>query len=484
MTTSPVSSSTSRASACARFRRPPLTTGQGPRAKRGCSTTADDKQPTVRVVGDGPTAATYLGMPHLTPEPAGENGLDAHRAVGVNVEHVKSGPTCPRCGTPLRAPGLMSSDWHATRTARSSPCNPFRRPRAKELPLSSAGLRSRSWRVWPLPLGWVVTGIAHVGTSAAGYAPSPSLVPARRRLVAAGPRPHRRGTGDRPGSTVRRAWPVRIPGSQSTFVHRHTPRSRPPGTPRRCGASARCPIARRTSGRPRARGSGRSSSLDSAGHLLQDDVVLADLRDVGPEIELAAIGLRPLTPCRDPSSPKAPLASPGADRPARAQQRVRWHGHSGGSGRRRVAAGLDVVALTDHDTFWGGTRRRPRPTEFRWCPAWRCPCALDGISLHVLGYLPDPTYEPLVDELARTKEDRVPALARSCDVWPPTGTRPWDDVLAQVGPEGTVGRPHVADALVAAGSPPRETRRSPACCTIAAATTCGTTPPTRCGRFA
>jgi 3',5'-nucleoside bisphosphate phosphatase len=116
--------------------------------------------------------------------------------------------------------------------------------------------------------------------------------------------------------------------------------------------------------------------------------------------------------------------------------------------------GLDVVALTDHDTFagWDDALSAAEGAGIRVLPGVEISCALDGISLHILGYLPDSTYRPLVEELARTRDDRIPrarAIVRrlAADGYPLT----WDDVLAQVGPEGTVGRPHVADALVATG---------------------------------
>lgn len=118
------------------------------------------------------------------------------------------------------------------------------------------------------------------------------------------------------------------------------------------------------------------------------------------------------------------------------------------------SAGLDVVALTDHDTFaaWDDALIAAATTGVRVVPGVEMSCALEGISLHVLGYLPDPTYEPLVRELARTRGDRVPRAREmvrrlAADGYPLS----WDDVLAQIGPEGTVGRPHIADALVAAG---------------------------------
>lgn len=119
-----------------------------------------------------------------------------------------------------------------------------------------------------------------------------------------------------------------------------------------------------------------------------------------------------------------------------------------------TSAGLDIVALTDHDTFsgWDDALSAAATAGVHVLPGVEMSCALDGISLHVLGYLPDPTYGPLVDELARTRGDRIPRAREmvrrlAADGYPLT----WEDVLAQVGPEGTVGRPHIADALVAAG---------------------------------
>jgi 3',5'-nucleoside bisphosphate phosphatase len=116
--------------------------------------------------------------------------------------------------------------------------------------------------------------------------------------------------------------------------------------------------------------------------------------------------------------------------------------------------GLDVVALTDHDTFagWDEALSAADGAGVRVLPGVEMSCALNGISLHVLGYLPDPENRPLVEELMRTRDDRIPrarAIVRklAADGYAVT----WDDVLAQVGADGTVGRPHIADALVAAG---------------------------------
>ena len=120
------------------------------------------------------------------------------------------------------------------------------------------------------------------------------------------------------------------------------------------------------------------------------------------------------------------------------------------------AAGLDVLALTDHDTTDGwaeaadaAARGRARP----WCaasrsaPGWRA-----GSGVHLLAYLPDPTYPPLVDELQRVldgRDERVPAILERLREHGVDMTE--EDVRRLAGGTAAIGRPHVADALVALG---------------------------------
>ena len=121
--------------------------------------------------------------------------------------------------------------------------------------------------------------------------------------------------------------------------------------------------------------------------------------------------------------------------------------------RQAHAHGVRTAALTDHDTTSGWAEAADAASrlgvtfipgiEFSTRHGWR--------SVHMLGYLFDPADAALLAECARIREDRVTRAERivaniSCDF-----DFDWDDVLAQTRGDATVGRPHIADALIARG---------------------------------
>src|SRR5215468_5327192 len=118
-------------------------------------------------------------------------------------------------------------------------------------------------------------------------------------------------------------------------------------------------------------------------------------------------------------------------------------------------ADLDVIALTDHDTAdgWAEGRIAAERLEIGFVPGIEISCKMSGISVHLLAYLPDPSYEPLAEELRIIREgrtERIPSIvARLNSVGVPLTV---DEVLAQATGTPSVGRPHVADALVANGT--------------------------------
>ncbi len=121
--------------------------------------------------------------------------------------------------------------------------------------------------------------------------------------------------------------------------------------------------------------------------------------------------------------------------------------------RNAKAAGLDVVALTDHDNTKGWEEaEQALPAGLRLVPGVEISCEADGVSMHLLGYLFDAAHPELVDELSKAYDDRVPRaqaiVAKLADAGHPVT---WQLVLDQMEPGATVGRPHIADALVAAG---------------------------------
>ena len=118
-----------------------------------------------------------------------------------------------------------------------------------------------------------------------------------------------------------------------------------------------------------------------------------------------------------------------------------------------AAAGLDVLGLTDHDTFagWDEAAAAVPETGVTLLRGVEISCAADGVTLHLLGYLFDPEDAGLQEAFARarnSRETRAQSMVeRLREDYPLT----WEDVLAQTADGATVGRPHIADALVAAG---------------------------------
>ena len=76
--------------------------------------------------------------------------------------------------------------------------------------------------------------------------------------------------------------------------------------------------------------------------------------------------------------------------------------------RRAQAAGLDVIALTDHDTVAGHEgARRALPQGLTLMPGMELSCRLKGHSVHMLGYLFDPAHQELAAECGKIRKSRV-----------------------------------------------------------------------------
>ncbi|MGH3978781.1 MAG: PHP domain-containing protein [Pseudonocardiaceae bacterium] len=123
-----------------------------------------------------------------------------------------------------------------------------------------------------------------------------------------------------------------------------------------------------------------------------------------------------------------------------------------------ATAGLDVVALTDHDTTAGWAEAvAALPAGLRLIRGAEFSCtAPDGrggsLSLHLLGYLFDPDSPAVAAEQARLRDERRRRL-RVMAEWMAADGFPVDpDTLLDELPTGApAGRPHLARSLVAAG---------------------------------
>lgn len=116
-------------------------------------------------------------------------------------------------------------------------------------------------------------------------------------------------------------------------------------------------------------------------------------------------------------------------------------------------AGLDVVALTDHDTTsgWQEAAAAARATGVALVRGTEISCRRDGVSVHLLSYLHDPAAPGLAAELALARDSRTRRAELMVERLAADHPLTWDDVLEQVGDGATIGRPHLADALVAKG---------------------------------
>ncbi|MGN6130691.1 MAG: PHP domain-containing protein [Nocardioidaceae bacterium] len=116
--------------------------------------------------------------------------------------------------------------------------------------------------------------------------------------------------------------------------------------------------------------------------------------------------------------------------------------------------GIDVLGLTDHDTTEGWAEAVAVAEELGvvLVRGIEASCKFAGYGVHLLAYLPDPSYPPLQEELRRVldgRNARLPGiLARLGDLGIDLTAQ---DVASVAGDAAALGRPHVADALVVAG---------------------------------
>lgn len=202
---------------------------------------------------------------------------------------MKAEPSCPRCGRPVRAPGLLSKSWTCDLHGAVHPLQPVLQPSVAELADAAARSQVPMWLPWPLPSGWAFTGVAHAGDPETG---------ARATAVAcSGPNPFG-GTGE----LLLVAEEMGV-GLGARFAGIEGP---DPGE-----------IFEATAAHAKLYAAGRSTSmwlvpqtgdhtvfLGEAGglwlwailwphdvaHMMYDDLVLTDMRDVGPEIDWLPVG--------------------------------------------------------------------------------------------------------------------------------------------------------------------------------------------------
>lgn len=124
--------------------------------------------------------------------------------------------------------------------------------------------------------------------------------------------------------------------------------------------------------------------------------------------------------------------------------------------RAAVAAGLGTIALTDHDSTagWQEAFAAATGTGLDVVPGMELSTNYGPASVHMLAYLFDPSDAEIVAETARIRDGRIHRAERIVERIAADYDLTWDDVLAQSTDGATIGRPHIADALVSRGHVP------------------------------
>jgi len=198
---------------------------------------------------------------------------------------------CPRCGGHVRAPGLFSDTWQCAVHGAVHPLQPVVPPSIEALTVVVKRSQVPVWMPWPLPVGWLYTGIAHAGddvsgaraTAVACSGPGPlggfgELVLVAEELGVGLGAGYAGITGPDPGDSIAMHKPA---DAKLLAAGRPTALWLVTGTPA-----------------DRAVFVGEAMGMwiwavawpEQAGMLLYDDVVLTDLRDAGAELELLPYG--------------------------------------------------------------------------------------------------------------------------------------------------------------------------------------------------
>lgn len=204
---------------------------------------------------------------------------------------MKREPCCPRCGSPVQAPGLWSSEWTCAAHGPVAPLQPVVQPSSELARNVAASATVPVWLPWPLPRGWLLTGIATAGDERTG---------ARGVAVAcSGPAPLG-GVGE---LVVVAEEPGVGLGSRYAGLTGPDPGAVPDGPASSKVTAAGHPTAVWELAAPSDRAVYVGEALgcwvylvlwpETAGFLLIDEFALTDLRDVGHELDLPCGALSP-----------------------------------------------------------------------------------------------------------------------------------------------------------------------------------------------
>ncbi len=119
---------------------------------------------------------------------------------------------------------------------------------------------------------------------------------------------------------------------------------------------------------------------------------------------------------------------------------------------KAIVQGLEVLGIADHDTTsgWKEAAQALRGSLKLALGAEISCLTTDGVSVHMLGMLFDPNHEEMQQVLEETRDGRLPRMRKMIEKMRAEGMDISIEDVEKAMPVGaTMGRPHLADALVA-----------------------------------
>jgi len=119
---------------------------------------------------------------------------------------------------------------------------------------------------------------------------------------------------------------------------------------------------------------------------------------------------------------------------------------------KAIVQGLEVLGISDHDTTsgWEEATQALRGTLKLALGAEISCLTTDGVSVHMLGMLFDPNHKEMQTVLEETRDGRLPRMRKMIEKMQAEGMDISIEDVEKAMPVGaTMGRPHLADALVA-----------------------------------
>jgi predicted metal-dependent phosphoesterase TrpH len=122
--------------------------------------------------------------------------------------------------------------------------------------------------------------------------------------------------------------------------------------------------------------------------------------------------------------------------------------------RMAKSAGLEALAITDHDTLDGirTAQRAGRANGIEILPGIELGAYCQGEEIHVLGYLVELDNRPFLEKLAFLRETRIQRMERMVEKLQEIGFKIDIDLVSAISGFGSVGRPHLAAALIRIGA--------------------------------